>query len=197
MDLARFVIVGASVGCSVALDYASRDPSVDGIVCMTPGTSYLGLDSLTHVDKFGQRPLLLLASAEERSASDQLAQAARQAIVKIFPDQPALGPMGLHGTRMFGKVAGIEKLITDFLIASAGEPSDGPVVASIRGKVYYDPDSSSARQLSPKNLRWFSSPTEAEARGFRPPKSRTRSKAKSSGSSRRTDPAGEPFPDGN
>jgi len=197
VDLARFVIVGASVGCSVALDYASRDPSVDGIACMTPGTGYLGLDSLAHVDKYGQRPLLLLASEQERSASDQLARAARQATVKLFPDQPALGPMGLHGTRMFGQVAGIEKRIVDFLIASAGPPSDGPVVASIKGKVYYDPDSSSARRLSPKNLRWFSSPTEAEARGLRPPKSRTRSKTKGTqNSSRQTDPAGEPFPDG-
>jgi pimeloyl-ACP methyl ester carboxylesterase len=197
VDLTRFVIVGASVGCSVALDYASRDQSVDGIVCMTPGTLYLGLDSLSHVAKYGQRPLLLLASEPERSASDQLAQAARQATVKVFPDQPALGPMGLHGTRMFGKAAGIEKLIVDFLIASAGQPSDSPVVASIRGQVYYDPDSSYARKLSPKNLRWFSSPAEAEARGFRPPKSRTRSKTKSTNSNRRTDPTAEPFPDGN
>jgi len=198
VDLSRLVIVGASVGCSVAMDYASRDPSVDAIVCMTAGTAYLGIDSLTHVAKLGQRPLLLLASEEERSASDQLAKLARQATVKIFPEKKALGPMGLHGTRMFGKANGVEKMIVDFLVDSVGEPSSQCVVASVKGKVYYEPGSSQASRLSQDNLRWFSSSAEADARGYRPPKSKSRSKTKNaSKANSHSDPTGEPFPVGN
>ena len=171
-DPTRFALVGASVGCSVALDYAARDRSVDAIVCLTPGTDYLGLDSVSHIDKYGDRSLFLVASDTERSAADQLAELARRATVHIVKNPSALKPTQLHGTRMFGQVPGIEKRIVDYLKEAVGPPSDHLVVASIKGKVYYEPDSYAARRLKAGNLRWFSSPDEAAARGFRLPKSK-------------------------
>jgi dienelactone hydrolase len=180
VDPARFALVGASVGGSIALDYASRDKSVDAVVCLTPGTAYLGLDALGAVRKYGNRPLLLLASEAERSAADQIRQAAAGATVKIVPGPSApLDSMALHGSRMFGKVPGIESEIVSFLVKAVGPASRDGVVASIKGKVYYDPDQ--ARNLSPQNLRWLSSPAEAEARGFRPPAASSKSRSKRGG----------------
>jgi dienelactone hydrolase len=182
VDPARFALVGASVGGSIALDYASRDKSVDAVVGMTPGTAYLGLDAVGAVRKYGNRPLLLLASEEERSAADQLRQAAADATIKIVhgPSAPS-DSMALHGARMFGKVTGVESEIASFLVKAVGPASRDRVVASIKGKVYYDPDSGPARNLSPQNVRWFSSPAEAEARGFRPPAASSRSRSKRGG----------------
>jgi len=196
VDPARFVLVGASVGCSVALDYAGRDRSVDGIVCMTPGTAYLGLDSQAHIEKCKDRPVLLMAAEEERSACDRLAKVVGEsATVHTVPNQPALGEMGLHGTRMFGKVGGIEKTIVDFLVKVAGEPSSAPVVASLKGKSYYGPNAAEGRNLSRDNVRWFSSPSEAEARGFNASKAGSKSSS-SRGGGRRRIATGERFPDG-
>lgn len=168
VDLARFVLVGASVGCSVALHYAAQDRSVDGIVCMTPGTSYLGIDSIADVQKYGNRPLLLTAAEAERRACDELSKLAPSATVKIYPGGEGEGLL-LHGTRMFVRVPGVEKLIVEFLLKAAGPPSREVVVASSRGKVYYAPESGNAAHLDKRNRRWFSSAEEAERRGLRAP----------------------------
>ena len=183
VDPARFALVGASVGGSIALDYAGRDKSVDAVACLTPGTAYLELDAVGAVRKYGNRPLLLLACEAERSAADQLYQANTDATVKIVHGSSALpdssDSMALHGARMFGKVSGVESDIVSFLVKAVGPASKDRVVASIKGKVYYDP--AQTRNLSPQNLRWFSSPAEAEARGFRPPAASSKSRGKRGG----------------
>ncbi len=170
VDRTRFVLVGASVGCSVALDYASRDASVDGMVCLTPGTDYLGLDSIRHIQKYGRRPLLLLASEDEKAAAEQLKKFAPDTREEIIPN-PAR--TDLHGTRMFGQVKGIEERIVEFLTEAAGPKSMHPVVASLRSEVYHEPDSPAAKRIKEGNRRWFSSSQEAESRGLRPPKKKT------------------------
>jgi pimeloyl-ACP methyl ester carboxylesterase len=173
-DLTRFVLVGASVGCSVALEYAARDRSVDGVVCMTPGTKYLGIDSVRHAKKYGERPVLLLASEAERRAVDELAKHLPEATVEIAgsgTQAPPDDPTALHGTRMFGRVPGIEQTITEFLLKAAGGETAEPVVASIKSNVYHVPDSGFARMIKDENRRWFSSAEEAAGRGLRPPKS--------------------------
>jgi len=121
LDLSRVALVGASVGCSVALHYTTHDRSVDGVVCMTPGTSYLGIDSIAHAGKYGPRPLLLLASEPEKAAAMELGQIAPAATVKMVPGIDD-DPMALHGTRMFGTVGDIETEITNFLIGAVGPP---------------------------------------------------------------------------
>jgi len=189
VDLARFVLVGARVGCSVALHYAAQDRSVDGIVCMTPGTSYLGIDSVADVQKYGNRPLLLLAAAAERRACDELAKLLPSATVSVFPGGEGEG-LPLHGTRMFGRVPGVEKLIVEFLLKAAGPPSREVVVASSRGKAYYAPESGNAAHLNRRNRRWFSSAEEAERRGLRAP-SNSRGKRSDAGGT----PPGEAFPE--
>ncbi|MCH8853930.1 MAG: alpha/beta fold hydrolase [Planctomycetes bacterium] len=165
VDLSRLAIVGASVGCSVAIDYAGRDKSVDVIVLMTPGKNYLGLDSMAHLKKYGQRPVLMLASEEERSGgTDALAKLADDAQVKIY-DQS-----GIHGTRMFGKVSGVAQFIAKYLAEHVGSPSNEVVYAGVNGTAYYLPDSARAKRLSLENRRVFSSPAEAQQRGLHPPK---------------------------
>lgn len=186
VDPARYLLVGASVGCSVGLRTAAGDRSVDGVVCMTPGTAYLGIDSVSDVKAYGDRPLLLLASTSERSASEELGSLVPRAEVVIVPGGGD-DRMELHGTRMFGKVPDVEKTITEFLVRAAGPPPTDPVVASVQSDVYHAADSGTAKRISDKNLRWFSSAEEAASRGLRSPKKR--SKADSSVED------GEPFPD--
>jgi dienelactone hydrolase len=177
VDLARFVLIGASVGCSVALDYAVSDRSVDAVICLTPGTNYLGINSSADVRKYGERPLLLIASEPERTAAEELGRLATGATVRIVPGELE-DRMALHGTRMFGRVAGIEKQITEFADKAVGPPPKEPVVASINSDVYHDPDSGIAARITESNRRWFSSAAEARKRGLRPPKSRSSSRTR-------------------
>ncbi len=120
-DMSRVALIGASVGCSVAIDYAARSSSVDVVVCMTPGTGYLGVDSTKPIIKLGDRPTLLLATEDERQATDELCRLNSKVTCEI------VGKGRVHGTHMFGKIAGIEKRIVDFVKAgvSDGRASNG------------------------------------------------------------------------
>ena len=110
-NMSRVAVIGASVGCSVAIDYAARQPRVGAIVCMTPGTNYLGLDSTKPIVKLSDRPTLLLATEDERGATDSLCKLNAKVTCEI------VGKGRVHGTRMFGKIAGVEKKIVAFVKA--------------------------------------------------------------------------------
>jgi len=166
VDLARSALAGASVGCSVALDYARRDASVDVVVCLSPGTNYMGINSLAHIRKYGDRPLLLAASEKERDAPEGLAKSVPHAVVKIYP-MGGQDTFGMHGTNLLVHVPELATLATDTIREGVGGPAASPVVASLNSKVYHAPDSPYAQQIKPENLRYFSSAAEAEARGLR------------------------------
>jgi dienelactone hydrolase len=166
VDPSRLALVGASVGCSVALDYARRDPSVDVVVCLSPGTNYMGVNSLAHVRAYGDRPLLLAASEKERDAPEVLAKSVPQAVVKIYP-MDGRDVFGMHGTNLLAHVPELAKLATDTIREGVGDPAVAPVVASLNSKVYHTPDSAYAQRIKPEDLRYFSSAEEAETRGLR------------------------------
>ena len=177
VDLSRFALVGASIGCSVAIDYAWRDKSVDVVVCMTPGRDYLGVNSVAHIGRYGKRPMLLLASEAERDAAEYMASLAPSAKADILPQGKA-AERDLHGTRMFGKVPGIEKKIATYLKTHVGPatPEIKHVIVSIQGKVYHNVTSQWVARIKPENRRVFSSAEEAAARGYRAPKKRGKKK---------------------
>jgi len=170
VDLSRFALIGASIGSSVALDYAAKDKSVDVVVCLSPGPDYMGVDSRRDVATYGKRPLLLVAPASEREQCEYLGKLSASAKVKIIANSD------LHGTFMFGKVPGIEKTIFDFVQANIGAATKDHVVASIKGKgkyhkptcTYAKPDEKNRMAINEGNLRVFSSPAAAEARGYTP-----------------------------
>ncbi len=163
IDASRFALVGASVGCSVAIKYAALDASVDAVVCLSPGTDYLGVDSTEPIVALGRRRTLLLATEGERKAPDELARLNASVTSEI------LGTGTVHGTRMFGKIDGIEKRIVDFVTAGVGEAADTPVFAAYPdGKTFYPTMDAlmSAEKVDRGRVRIFSSADEAKARGL-------------------------------
>lgn len=169
IDRSRFALVGASIGASVALDYASRDKSVDVVVCLSPGANYFGLDSKRDIVKCRTRPILLISPDSERSSSETLGKLVKKATVNVIEGSK------LHGTFMLGKVPGIERTVVSFVDKHIGKPSKRPVMASIKSNKYHLPTCRYAKPSSGErfavraaNLRTFSSATEAEARGYKP-----------------------------
>jgi hypothetical protein len=170
--MSRLAIVGASVGCSVALDYARQDRSVDVVVCLSPGEAYLGVDSRQHIREFaqaGRRPILLVAAPGERKACEALGEIYSGAAVSITKPGTR-DKQRVHGTNMFGQVDGIEQRVVDFLAANIGKPAEHPVVAEMNGKTFVPVGSESAARLNAEAKRLFSSPEEAQRRGYRPGK---------------------------
>ncbi len=164
VDLSRLAVVGASVGCSVAMDYARRDKTVDVVICMTPGESYLGVDSVKHVQAMKGQPLLLLSTETERAAADKLASLYPDATVRIVGSSDA----NAHGTHMFGVIDGIEERIVQFIGKHVGD-GGGTKVVGVMGKAYYyQPGSDMHTSMHEATVRWFSSEREATLRGAEP-----------------------------
>ncbi len=169
VDRSRFALVGASIGTSVALDYAARDKSVDVVVCLSPGPNYFGVDSTRDIAHYAPRPVLLISPSNERERSQTLGKLATSATVKIIDDTTE------HGTFMFSKVPGIEKTVFEFVQKHIGRPTAHPVLASMKSNKYHQPtcryvrsDPTNRYTVRTENARVFSSAAEAEARGYQP-----------------------------
>ena len=98
----------------VAIDFSRRERSVDVVVCMTPGENYLGVDSVEHIEMYGARPILLLATEDERRAAEKLGTINSGATVDI------VGSGRVHGTSMFGRIEGVEDRIVSFVRENVG-----------------------------------------------------------------------------
>ncbi len=106
-------VVGASVGCSVAMHMVvAAKLELGAMVLMTPGRDYLGIDTLSHLEQWPGLPLLILTSAEEaeRGAVTIYERLHGQGAELVVFEQGAI-----HGTMMFGEVEGVEARISSWL----------------------------------------------------------------------------------
>lgn len=115
----KIALVGASVGCSVALQaIATGAAKVYAAVVMTPGSNYLGISTMKHIKTWPGMPLLILSSEEEKERGAEEIYAAlngKGAELHLFSET------AIHGTNMFGRVAGVEELISRWLVSKMPE----------------------------------------------------------------------------
>ena len=91
----RLVIIGASIGANVAINYAATDPDVKGIALLSPGFDYRGIKTLDVAQNI-TIPTFYAASPQDMYAynsSTQLAAATKGVLVSY--DNAG------HGTAMF------------------------------------------------------------------------------------------------
>lgn len=178
VDRTRFALVGASVGCSLALDYAGNDPSVDAVVCLTPGERYMGLNSLGDVRRLYGRKLLFVATEDERKAADKLKDISEKG-AKSAPQGAVASEIEIrvpegsaHGTAMFGAVTGIERDLADWLRQAVGDMSEAPRYTGWKQKKFYK-DRQGAASIQDDQLRMLTDDQEGVRRGLQgddPPK---------------------------
>jgi pimeloyl-ACP methyl ester carboxylesterase len=106
-------LVGASVGCSVAIDTAVRGQvPVHAVVVMTPGSDYLGISTLQHIENWPGRPLLILSSSEEKERG---ADVIFRKLEKQGAELVIFAQTNIHGSNMFGRVDGVAGRIVSWL----------------------------------------------------------------------------------
>jgi alpha-beta hydrolase superfamily lysophospholipase len=62
----KFVVMGASIGANLALNNAVEDKEVIGVALLSPGLEYRGIKIEQTMLSYGQRPILLAASEEDK-----------------------------------------------------------------------------------------------------------------------------------
>ncbi len=99
LNKSKIFVIGASIGANVALNYAVKDKDVKGIVLLSPGADYRGVETLKAIMKY-DRPIIIVSSEDDFQsigASRQLYSfAGKQRELKEYQDAG-------HGTNMFVK----------------------------------------------------------------------------------------------
>ncbi len=110
-------IVGASIGSSLALLAAGKDPAIGNLVLLSPGVNYKGLELSGAMQTYGERPVLIAVSSED-------GYSAKSALVL---DSEAQGKHHMaiydnagHGTKMLNRSPKLEPLIQSWLLQTWG-----------------------------------------------------------------------------
>lgn len=107
----RIVLVGSSIGSSAVILAASRDEVVHAVVGLSPGRAYRGVDAITPLTRFGERPLFVVASRGEAASASTAEDMAR-----IAPGPDALLVDGdRHGVGMFESAPDALAAVVDFI----------------------------------------------------------------------------------
>ena len=137
-DAKRIALVGASVGCSIAIDAAQRNPTeIAAVVCLTPGLKYLGLDTLAQLKTFpATTPLFLLSHRSEvEGGAKQIADARPGTRLLVYdeaaPAEWAADKSWAHGTNLFGRVTLVEQTVASFIAAKTASKTDDVVIDGV------------------------------------------------------------------
>ncbi|MFT7587348.1 MAG: dienelactone hydrolase, partial [Cellvibrionaceae bacterium] len=116
VDGANSMIVGASIGSSLALRSAVSQPAAKAAVLLSPGLNYFDVttdDAIAQID----RPVLMVAMTLDKYSADT--------VTRLSEINPAVSTAEIqtgssHGTSMFAMYDGLDLLILDFLNANRG-----------------------------------------------------------------------------
>jgi hypothetical protein len=164
LDRARFALIGAGTGASVALRYAAKDCSVDVVVCLSPPWDQPGLNPAGEIGQVRGRSILLVGGAAEEEICKALAGRTQGAEVR------ACSAPG-RGCELLSSEPRLCSEVVKFTTNGVGPPADKLVCGSIESNIYHPVTSGWVPKINPTNLRYYSSPEEAEARGLRPSRS--------------------------
>lgn len=108
----KVALVGASIGANLALRVAADDPTISAVVLLSPGLEYKGITTRDAMERYGKRPVMILASSEDSYAArssttlDGMAQGAHQLTM--------LSNAG-HGTSMLNRDPTLQGSILGFI----------------------------------------------------------------------------------
>ncbi len=110
-NVKKFVVIGASIGANIAINYAAEDSEISGVILLSPSLDYRGVKPESSVKDYGNRSILIVASEDdEYSASSSKALHAMAVGKKEFKLYEDAG----HGNRMFPNTD-LDKVIINWL----------------------------------------------------------------------------------
>lgn len=105
-------VVGASLGATLAVMAAAESPSVRGVVLLSPASEYRGVRLDTGLRKYGGRPLLVVASAEDPYA---LRTARGMANGEVPTRELRVSPVPAHGSHLVDRDPEMAAVLLDWL----------------------------------------------------------------------------------
>lgn len=108
-------LVGASIGANLALQVAAEDPEIKSVILLSPGLDYKGVTSEEAMTAYGERPILIVVSKDDRySAKSGLVLDSKAKGVHELVIYDAAG----HGTKMLNKEPELEPKVISWLLGT-------------------------------------------------------------------------------
>jgi len=107
--------VGASIGANLCARMAASDPSIVNLVLLSPGLNYKGIVSVDALKRYGKRPVLIVASNEDRVSKRAAGFLEQVAVGQVHYE--LLKNAG-HGTQMLTRSGGLIPQVTSWLVGS-------------------------------------------------------------------------------
>jgi len=107
----KYFLIGASIGANLVLIEAAADDRVAGVVLLSPGSDYRGVQPGAYASAYGGRPALLVAAEDD----DYSAKGVGTLAELLFDPALQIYPSGGHGTHLFGTRPEVRTLIADWL----------------------------------------------------------------------------------
>jgi alpha-beta hydrolase superfamily lysophospholipase len=104
-------LLGASIGANVAILHAAGDGSIRSLALLSPGLDYRSLRTEGALRKYGTRPALLVAGADDPYALRSVRELAKAG--DGLREVKTLGPAG-HGTVMLSRDPDLERALVDW-----------------------------------------------------------------------------------
>ncbi len=108
VDTSKVVLLGASIGGNLALNYAATEPSVKAVGMLSPGLDYQNVKTENAMKGLGSRPVLMLSGSEDSYSVDS--QKKLEALA-TGPKQTQVFPNAGHGTDMLKVNAVVDALL--------------------------------------------------------------------------------------
>ncbi len=112
IDLNRVAVIGASIGCNVALVAAAEHQAIRALVLLSPGLDYRGIQTERAMRRYGPRPILLVASEGDSYSADSTKTLYALAVgpkkIKIYSGRA-------HGTQILERIPQATSLILGWL----------------------------------------------------------------------------------
>ena len=105
-------LLGASIGANLAVVAAAADPTVRSIALLSPGLDYQGLRTQANLNRYGDRPALLVGSREDSYVMITLRRLSGEGTG--LREQLVLDGAG-HGTTMLARHPGLVGVLVDWV----------------------------------------------------------------------------------
>jgi len=109
--------VGAELGANLCAQVAAADAELYGLAMLSPRIDYQGVKSLVAVDTYGERPSLVVVSADD-AAGVRCAEIIVERIAPQTSTYIELAEAGV-GTRMLARDLGLENRLVEWLMGAA------------------------------------------------------------------------------
>lgn len=104
-------LIGSSFGANLAIRFAGRHPGIDGLVLLSPGRGYAGIDPVKDLSRF-QGPVFAAGSGE-----DYQADLVAEEIAAVAPGPTRVRKLqnAGHGSRMLESAEGLDEEIVAWM----------------------------------------------------------------------------------